>query len=412
MYGGRTVAVARLLAAVGLLLGVLALRSPAGAGEGMETLCDRADYGCTAGTGYHGQGVWGGNYGRTGHNCTSYVSYRLAQLGVAQPWRPMGDAGRWDDNARGRAVVDDVPAVGAVAQWEGGTRLSPGGRGHVAYVEAVTAHGIELTDDTSGGRTRRFRITRGSPYWPDDFIHIHDLAPSSALQAGTWALTNATRPPLADALQLRFGATGDLPVVGDWDGDGDDTVGTFRDGTWILARANDPDGDVPVRTVRFGNPGDVPVVGDWDGDGRDTLGLFRSGTWILSDVLASDPPGPAVVQLGAAGDVPVVGDWDGDGRDAPGVFRAGDWTLAPDVGDAAAPVLLRFGGVADRPVVGDWDGTGPDTIGVFREGTWLLPTGNDALDRELPLLVLGTADVTPLAGNWDGKAGDTIGLAH
>ena len=26
---------------------------------------------------------------------------------------------------------------------------------------------------------------------------------------------------------------------------------------------------------------DVPVVGDWDGDGKDDLGVFRNGIWYL-----------------------------------------------------------------------------------------------------------------------------------
>jgi surface antigen len=171
--------------AVGLVLSVLAgLASvpvlavgPAAAGEGMTTLCDRADYGCVADTGYHGQSVWGANYGVVGHNCTSYVSYLLAEQGVAQPWRPMGNANRWDDNGAGHVVVDDIPAPGAVAQWEGGTRYAPGSSGHVAFVESVSATGIELTDDNHSGGTRRVQIERGSPYWPSHFVHIHDTPP-------------------------------------------------------------------------------------------------------------------------------------------------------------------------------------------------------------------------------------------
>ncbi len=393
-------------------LPLLALAGPAGANEGMQLVCDRADYGCVEGTGYRGQGLWGANYGKTGHNCTSYVSYRLSQLGVAQPWRPMGNANQWDDNARGKAVVDDIPAVGAVAQWEGGTRLAPGARGHVAYVEEVTASGIEVTDDTNAGRTRRIRISRGSPYWPDDFVHIHDVVPPSAPFSGVWALTNAKRPPLADPVDLAFGTAGDIPVVGDWDGDGDDTIGLFRDGTWTLTGSHEGEA-LPTRTARFGRAGDLPVVGDWDGDGDDTLGLFRDGTWLLSNSLASNPLVPRIFILGGPGDLPVVGDWDGVDGDTVGVFRDGLWTLSDSTNPSKAqPIQLRFGTTGDRPVRGDWDGVRGDSIGVFRDGTWLLPTANDALDQELSLLVLGTKGTTPLVGNWDGVGSDTIGVAR
>jgi surface antigen len=169
---------------VALLAGVagvgLASAPPATAGEGMTTLCDRADFGCVADTGYHGQSVWGANYGVVGHNCTSYVSFRLAQQEVAQPWRPMGDGGRWDDNGMRAVPVDDLPAVGAVAEWDGGSRYAPGGSGHVAYVEVVDANGIEITDDSHSGGTRRVRIDRGSVYWPSHFVHIHDTPPPPA----------------------------------------------------------------------------------------------------------------------------------------------------------------------------------------------------------------------------------------
>jgi hypothetical protein len=32
-----------------------------------------------------------------------------------------------------------------------------------------------------------------------------------------------------------------------------------------------------------GEGDDVPLVGDWDGDGFDTVGLYRNGAWLLTD---------------------------------------------------------------------------------------------------------------------------------
>ena len=32
----------------------------------------------------------------------------------------------------------------------------------------------------------------------------------------------------------------------------------------------------------YGQPGDIPVVGDWNGDGKDEIGVYRSpGRWYL-----------------------------------------------------------------------------------------------------------------------------------
>ena len=167
--------VAAVALAVPLAAPAAAAPAAPGGEPGMQVLCSRADYGCTGG-GYQGQSRWGSLYGRRGHNCTSYVSYRLSENGAAQPWHPMGDAGRWDDRGSGKVRMDEHPAVGSVAQWEGGSRLSPGGSGHVGYVESVDPDGtIEVTDDSYGGGTRRYRISPGSAYWPSRFLHIHDL---------------------------------------------------------------------------------------------------------------------------------------------------------------------------------------------------------------------------------------------
>jgi surface antigen len=188
------------------VMGWLHAAGPAAAADGMTLLCNRADFGCVQGTGYRGQSHWGANYGKTGHNCTSYVSYRLAMAGAAEPWHTMGNANQWDDRGRGKVPVDEVPAVGSVAQWEGGTRLAPGDKGHVGFVEAVTSEGIEITDDTSSGGTRRYTIRPGSPYWPDHFIHIHDTGPT--ITPGMFAM--ATKEAVA--------ALREAPVSWLWDG--------------------------------------------------------------------------------------------------------------------------------------------------------------------------------------------------
>ena len=155
---------------------------------------------------------------------------------------------------------------------------------------------------------------------------------------------------------VRFGGRGDLPVVGDWDGDGVDTVGVFRAGRWYL-RASNSSAAAPSRALDYGRRGDVPVVGDWNGDGRDDLGVFRAGTWFQRDA-ATAGPSSRTFPYGRAGDLPVAGDWDHDGKDTPGVFRAGTWHLRE--GSFASPSqTVRFGGAGDRPVVRRTRGLAP-----------------------------------------------------
>jgi hypothetical protein len=53
--------------------------------------------------------------------------------------------------------------------------------------------------------------------------------------------------------------------------------------------------------VQFGANGDVPVPGDYDGDGRDDQAVFRGGTWYLLRSTA----GFAGLAFGLGSDTPV-----------------------------------------------------------------------------------------------------------
>jgi hypothetical protein len=62
--------------------------------------------------------------------------------------------------------------------------------------------------------------------------------------------------------------------VGDWDGDGKDTIGVFRAGIWFLRNTNTT--GMADQTFAYGLATDQPVAGDWDGDGLATIGVFRA----------------------------------------------------------------------------------------------------------------------------------------
>jgi hypothetical protein len=73
-------------------------------------------------------------------------------------------------------------------------------------------------------------------------------------------------------------------------------------------RHDDPRGEGRPADLCLGQPTDVPIAGDWDGDGTDTPGLVRNGSqWLLSKSIRK--PGKSVtldVAL-AADQVPLVG---------------------------------------------------------------------------------------------------------
>ena len=82
-------------------------------------------------------------------------------------------------------------------------------------------------------------------------------------------------------------ADGDLPVVGDFNGDGIDELGVYRDGTWYIDTNNDRVLDAHDKLFELGGPGDVPVVGDWNGDGIDEPGVYHAGSNVAAAVPAA-----------------------------------------------------------------------------------------------------------------------------
>ena len=118
-----------------------------------------------------------------------------------------------------------------------------------------------------------------------------------------------------------MGEEQEIPVTGDWNGNGIRSIGTFEDGVWNLDVNGDGRFDHEDITVNFGQAGDIPVVGDFDGDGVEEIAVYRSGTWMIDtngnrELEATDK----TFQMGGAFDRPVVGDWDGDGVDEPAIY--------------------------------------------------------------------------------------------
>jgi hypothetical protein len=121
---------------------------------------------------------------------------------------------------------------------------------------------------------------------------------------------------------FQFGTNQDVPIAGDWNGDGIRSIGVFRDGKWHFDMDGDgrwSDGD---KTAQFGQKGDLPVVGDFNGDGIEEIAVFRDGKWIIdTNGNREIDAGDQVIEFGQAGDKPVAGDFNGDGTDEPAVYR-------------------------------------------------------------------------------------------
>ncbi len=141
---------------------------------------------------------------------------------------------------------------------------------------------------------------------------------------------------------------------------------TFKDGVWTLGYALS-NGSVETVTFNFGQAGDIPIMGDWNGDGTHTVGVVRRNQWFLRDENTSGPPQYDFF-FGEEGDTPVVGDWNANGITGIGMRKqgTGNWRLRDTPSAGPADRAFRWGRATDSPVTGDWNGNGRTGIGLVR----------------------------------------------
>jgi hypothetical protein len=222
---------------------------------------------------------------------------------------------------------------------------------------------------------------------------------------GAWRVNNTNAEQLSRSARVfasyRFGRAGDIPVVGDWDGDGTQTLGVVRPskaaGTNRFLLRNSR-GLVPE--FIFGRYGDRILVGDWDGNGTWTPAAVRAGVWSLRNANSAGPS--ETVRFGRAGDRYLAGDWDGDGDFTLGVRRGATFWFRNARGSGPAQFHTTFGRPGDLGFVGDWDGNGSWTPGVLRGGRrWFLK--NSFRGGGAAVGLAKQTPGTPVVGDWDNR---------
>jgi M6 family metalloprotease-like protein len=205
---------------------------------------------------------------------------------------------------------------------------------------------------------------------------------------GTWYwLTSSSS--YAGMVQQQWGnvSLGDVPLVGDIDGDGKGDLIVWRasSGTWYWLLSSTGYQPASAGAKQWGNSGlgDVPMLGDMDGDGLADLAVWRASTgtffW-LSSSSGYSYAASGVKQWGNAslGDVPLLADLDGDGVTDLAVWRASTGTfywLTSITGYGYAQANARQWGnssLGDIPMLGDIDGDTAADLIVWRAttGTW------------------------------------------
>lgn len=214
-------------------------------------------------------------------------------------------------------------------------------------------------------------------------------------------------------IAVPFGLPGDIPLAGDWNGDGKHGIGTYTPGESRFRLRNTLTEGEPDYNFRFGPPNLEPLVGDWNGDGIETIGIHDQYTraFFLRDAHAGGAA-DYFYKFGARHCIGVAGDWDGDGQDTIGIYHPPEKTffLANSHGGGHADYTFRFAGRYLYPVVGDWDGDGDETIGAYNAPRDLFHLRNSN-DGGVPdaTFEFTTNRWIPIYGDWNGDGTQTVG---
>lgn len=209
-----------------------------------------------------------------------------------------------------------VPAgegIPLLADWNGDGVATPGKYLNGAWSITDTAVGKAQWDRTwnFGGEPGDIPLTANR-----DADARADIA---IFRNGIWQWQLAT----GELVTEEFGQAGDIPITGDWDGNGRADLGVVRAGTWILRITGvterpsflnknvvytpQPEFESGIAEFAFGAPTDIPVAGDWDGDGFAEPGAVRGDTWFLSTSLKKVAKTQRVTLIRSEGQAPLVG---------------------------------------------------------------------------------------------------------
>lgn len=224
---------------------------------------------------------------------------------------------------------------------------------------------------------------------------------------GIWYLRDAST---GDTTSFYYGNPGDIAFVGDWDCDGVDTPGLYRQSDGFVYLRNENTRGNAHTSFYFGNPGDVPIPGDFNGDECDTVSIYRpsAARFFIVNSLGEDGRGLGAADMdfkfGNLGDSPLVGDWDGDLVDGVGVLRSstGVAHLAGSLSTDAPTTTVSIS-KSDKPVVGRWDVV--DAVATYQPAS-----GNFNLPGTEPLQY-GNSHTAPIAGDFGVLPGGSEGPA-
>jgi PKD repeat protein len=337
---------------------------------------------------------------RTGHSCVVMPDGSIVLMGSGSGtrdiWRSADYGATWtrlpdvDWTARyafGSVVMPDGSIV-LTGGWEPDMsldtdvwRFQPAGSVADNPSHTYTRPGtypvtLQVYNDNGWNMTRRDEYVHATGRPADSVGVFRPLTNRFLLKDGSWTNT------------INWGRSTDIPVAGDWNGDGLTDVGVFRPSAHTFYLKN---GSM-TSSVNWGSATDIPITGDWNGDGLTDVGVFRPSmhTFYLKNSSLTTS-----VNWGSATDIPIAGDWNGDGLTDVGVFRPLTHTFY--LKNGSVTTRTNWGIATDVPITGDWNGDGLTDVGVFRPPMHTFYLKNGSMTTSVNW---GSATDIPVTGKW------------
>ncbi|UCE42956.1 MAG: VCBS repeat-containing protein [Candidatus Aminicenantes bacterium] len=221
-------------------------------------------------------------------------------------------------------------------------------------------------------------VTNGQAILFTPFVHVYDTTDFNGDTMPDLTIFRSSNSMWYVAGVKAWSVTaekGDIPVPGDYDGDGMAyrAMYTPSTSTW----------HTELGDIVYGTEGDIPVPADYNNDGFTDIAVFRpsNGIWYVYGLGAKT--------YGAAGDIPFPADIDGDGTPEYVIWRPsnGMWYVR---GWGAR----SYGTAGDIPLPADYDGDTTADFAVWRysNGIWYV-RGVGASSHGMDGDVLVPADV-------------------